>query len=201
MVDKRCGRMRTWLPISKAVVRGLFHRLGVASTRCKAGGEAVHQGHDRTWCWADLSDRGRGWTRGRCRRAPTASKEEHQEDAKYLHVMKVLDRWAVYYPKERRATSAPLLTTHKKAAVSRTDWAVFVLGICLRNSCSTTELHRRRRGIVAERRVAMPNPPSVVFLQHPCYCTNTTARRAGQSRRASWLSSGFRSLSFLSLCC
>ena len=23
---------------------------------------------------------------------------------------------------------------------------------CLRNSCSTTELHRRRRGIVAERR-------------------------------------------------
>jgi hypothetical protein len=66
--------------------------------------------------------------------------------------MKVLDRWAVYYPKERRATSAPLLTTHKKAAVSRTDWAVFVLGICLRNSCSTTELHRRRRGIVAERR-------------------------------------------------
>jgi hypothetical protein len=43
--------------------------------------------------------------------------------------MKVLDRWAVYYPKERRATSAPLLTTHKKAAVSRTDWAVFVLGL------------------------------------------------------------------------
>ena len=69
--------------------------------------------------------------------------------------MKVLDSWAVYYPKERRATSAPftdhLLTTHKKAAVLRTDWDDFVLGICLRNSCSTTELHRRRRGIVAER--------------------------------------------------
>ena len=40
--------------------------------------------------------------------------------------MKVLDRWAVYYP--------------------------FRAGVCLRNSCSTTELHRRWRGIVAERR-------------------------------------------------
>jgi hypothetical protein len=126
VVDKRCGRMRTQLPISKTVVRGLFHRLGVASTRRKAGGEAVHQGHNRDWRWADLSDRGRGWTRGRCRRTTTASKEEHQEDAKYLHVMKVLDRWAVYYP--------------------------FRAGVCLRNGCSTTELHRRRRGIVAERR-------------------------------------------------
>ena len=39
---------------------------------------------------------------------------------------------------------------------------------CLRNSCSTTELHRRRRGIVAERAAeAVPHyaDPSVPFTE------------------------------------